>query len=504
MPRKRDRESIDEMISKKVENTIEEKLEEKELEDEIRTSDENDPVLRKILSSFPSSEGYYGKLYKILPSGKEEMKYTFTALEEISDPEVEVSELAKQRGWGSGDYRLRVYRHGASGLARSLGMRIDVGDNLVSSQTTSSIPPPSVSETLRETINTAATLRDIFPKPDIPMKELSQTLSETFKAGIQVTKEAITPQMVNSQDTVPKIISMLKELGLLEKKQVPSELEITERVIKNLKEIGIIGQQPKNAEDDMLDKLIKLKNVGLIKLAGEEKEDAASLAEKIRPLIDLVNTLGLGGNPPERLNFWNTLAPHIPTFFEKFAAPFKEYLEIRKIELQSRLGGAQPQSLIPQSAPATVSPEQSKLKEKNNMQPPFENSIINEVLNAVQLRDHSYFPKLKELVSIFIGPHVISALVLDQVSPETLISIVSSSQYGKLFNQEQSKIYLNDFVKWLKSQSETLGGNDGLFTVKCGNCKEEFLFNEKEWQDDNKICDCGGILERVIQESPIV
>lgn len=489
MARKRGHESIDEVISKRVEDAIEERLEEKELEDEIRSPDENDPILKRILSSFPSSEGYYGKLYKVLPSGKEEMKYTFSALEEINDPEVEVSELAKQRGWGSGDYRLRVYRHGASGLARSLGMRIDVGDGFQPQQSSQPMiqnPPPS--EILRETINTASALKNLIPSSEIPMKELSQTLSETFKAGIQVTKEALTPQVSGSQDIPIKIISMLKEMGLLDKREATSELEITERVIKNLKEMGVISQ-PKN-EDDILNKLIKLREVGLIKLAGEDKEDAASLAEKIKPLIDLVNSLGLTGNPPERLNFWNTIAPHIPTFIEKLASPLKDYLELRKLEVEDRI-----RERIPVQAPQISvqqqknSPQTAKVNQGNSLQM---NPVIQEIMNAVEERNTSYFPKLKELIAVFIGPHINSALLSGQVTPDTIISLVMNSQYGQFFNKDHCRIYLEDFVNWLREQEAS-----NILVARCNKCNQEFEFKENEWVLDSKICDCGGMLEKV-------
>jgi len=488
MVKRRGLESIDSLIEKKVKDVVEEKIGDEDT-DYLEQSD--DPALQKILSSFPSTEGYYGKLYKILPSGKEEMKHTFEALEEISDPEIEVSHLAKERGWGSGDYRLRVYKHDSPGLQKSLAIRIDVGDTNKNQQ--GLIQPQNISDTIKQTLDVATALKQIS-QPDLPMREINEAISTAYKTGIQVTREALLPQIQNQSDSAIKVVSMLKELGLLEKKPQVSEMEVTERVIKNLKEMGIIAQ-PKN-EDDILNKLIKLREVGLIKMAGEDKEDVSALAEKIRPIIDLVQSLGLGGVTPEKPNFWTTLAPHIPSFIEKLASPLREYLEIRKIELQQRIQNLSsvPNQNIQQIPQSNIPIQNPKEESKENLL--AQNPIISEIVNAVQERNHSFFPRLKELLTIFIGGHIFDAIISGQVSKDTVFSLITSSQYGKFFNNEQSKIYFNDFIEWIKKSEVDIKGN-GSFYAKCNKCNIEYVFTEEEWANDSKICDCGGTLEKI-------
>ncbi|MCL6542086.1 MAG: hypothetical protein K6T87_16135 [Roseiflexus sp.] len=492
MTRRRPRESIDDLIENRVEETVEKKL--LEQNEEVPTLS-SDPALKKLLANFPSSEGYYGKLYKTLPSGKEELKYTLTVLEEISDPEVEIAGLAKEKGWGSGEYRLRIYKHGTSGLAKSIGMRIDVGNSPSSQQIQT--PQVPISEALKQTAETINVLKEMIPKQDVPLKDWSQILHETFKSGVEIAREKTSSQS-NNGDVVIKMITIAKELGLFDKKPQISETEIIERVIKNLKEMGILTQ-PKS-EDDILNKLIKLKEIGLVKLAGEDKEDAASLAEKIRPLIDLVNSLGLTGNPPEKLNFWNTIAPHIPSFIEKLIGPLKEFLELRKLELNSRLQYYHQYQRLPNvSGISNVNniSNFAKAASYNNQSSFPQENTIQELVHAVQSGDKSYFPKLVELINLMLGTHVVPALASGQISIDTILNLVFSSQWGKYFKPETSKAYLTDFVLWLRSKSNEKD-TEKIVLGKCDICESEFEFPTIEsWNSDTKKCECGGTITRV-------
>ena len=513
MSRKRDHESIDDFIKEKVKNEVQSQTDNEFLQEPGVQQD--DPILKKILSAFPSSEGYYGKLYKILSSGKAEMKYVFDALEEVSDPEVVVAELAKERRWGSGDYKLRVFKHGLAGVQKSVTLSIGVDESSVPGQQSNLNlqPQESLTDKLRELSDIVSTAREILPRNEAGTSEkMGQTLAETFKSGVDVVKEALGPQLSqlsNSQDNVVKVIGALKDLGIFQRPEpakTVSETDIIERTIKNLKEMGVLVS-PKSG-DDSLERLIKLRETGLIKLAGEDKEDALSLAGKLKPIIELVTSLGLGGGSPERATFWTTVAPHIPTFIEKLATPFREYLELRKLELQQgmrRVGGYIPAAnrgpvrpIGPQVKPGLMG-EEIPPGQKEEVPPQQIHPITAEILNAIQSRDRNYFPRLKEILVLFIGPHVPGALVTGQVSIDTFMSLVSSSPFGQPFNTLEAKIYLQDFVSWMKELEEVVRGN-GLVVAKCNKCSHEFEFSKLEWEEeDDKSCDdCeGGVLELV-------
>ncbi len=509
MSRKRDHESIDDFIKEKVKDEVQSQTEDEFLQEPGVQQD--DPVLKKILSAFPSSEGYYGKLYKVLSSGKEEMKYVFNALEEVNDPEVSVAELAKERRWGSGDYRLRVFKHGTAGIQKSVRLSIGVDESSVPGQVNPPQTPETLTDKLKELTDIIQTAREIFPKSDeVQSEKMGQTLADTFKSGVDVVKEALGPGLSNSQDNVVKVIGALKDLGIFQRPEAVkavSETEIVERTIKNLKEMGVLVS-PKSG-DDSLDKLIKLRETGLIKLAGEDKDDALSLAGKLKPIIELVTSLGLGGGSPERASFWTTVAPHIPTFIEKLATPFREYLELRKMELQQgmrRVGGYIPapnrgsgRPIIAQPKPGLTGEEIPPAGQKEEVPLTQIHPIAAEILNAVQSRDQNYFPRLKEILVLFIGPHVPDALVTEQVSIDTFMSSISSSPFGQPFNTLEAKIYLQDFVSWMKGQGEIVKGN-GMVIAKCNKCSQEFDFTKEEWEaEKDKSCDdCeGGILEIV-------
>lgn len=489
--------SLGKFVEDKIEDVIEQKQTEEEESEQLG---KEDPILRKIISSFPSSEGFYGKLYKILSSGKEEMKHHFTALEELLDPEIEVAELAKERKWGSGSYRLRIFKHGEQGLQRSLTMNVDVEDRSGKEVSSSVLPPQqSLTEKLTELSGIISTVKDILPKSEpTDNRRMGEVLAETFKSGVEAVKGA-GGGGGNGRSTVVELVTVLKELGVIgkEEKKV-NEVELVEKVLKNLKDMGVLKTgEPK----DTLSELIKLRETGLIKLAGEEKDDTLSSVEKIKTLIEIITPLA---NPTgEKASFWNTLAPHIPRFIENLASPFRDYIELRKLELQQRMGKPlSPQIRRPMVAPLpppqTESPSQEEVplqEQRSNVHP-----IIAEITAAVASNNQAYFPKLQELIILFIGPHVIPALISGTVSVDTFLSLVSSSAYGDIFNLPESKAYLESFIEWSKGQTpsqETAVAGNGLVSVKCDKCGEEFDVPPEEWKMDNKVCDCGGTLKEI-------
>ena len=506
MAKRRERDlgsNLAKFVEDKIEDVIDQRQSEEEVLDQVGRED---PVLKKILSTFPSSEGYYGKLYKMLPSGKMEMKHHFMALEELNDPEIEVAELSKERNWGSGDYKLRVFKQGEAGCQKSLTMRIDVPTVDSSGKETSSLPPQqSLTEKLTELSGIISTVKDILPKNEpTDTRMLSQVLSDTFKSGVQVVKEAMSDSKGgNGKSSVVEIITALKDLGVIGKEEKKTnEVELVEKVLKNLKDMGALKTtEPK----DTLSELIELRKSGLIKMAGEEKDDTLSSVEKIKSLIEVIGPLL---NPSgEKATFWNTLAPHIPKFIENLASPFRDYIELRKIELQQRMGKPLPPPQIrrplvapvPQSTQAEGSPQEDiPIQEQvSNVHP-----IVAEITAAVASNDQSYFPKLQELIILFIGPHVIPALVSGTVSVDTFLSLVSSSAYGDIFNLPESKVYLEAFIEWSKNQSpsqEAVVAGNGSIPVKCEKCGEEFDVLLEEWKMDDKVCDCGGNLKEMIQ-----
>jgi len=507
---KRKERDLGSSLGKFVEDKIEDAIEQKQIEEgEFEQVGKEDPILRKIVSSFPSSEGFYGKLYKILSSGKEEMKHHFTALEELLDPEIEVAELAKERKWGSGSYRLRIFKHGEQGLQRSLTMNVDVEDRSGKEVPLSANPPQqTLAEKLTELSGVIATVKEILPRSEpTDNRRMGEVLAETFKSGVEAVKGAVADkQGGNGRSTVVELVTVLKELGIIgkEEKKV-NEVELVEKILKNMKDMGVLKtSEPR----DTLSDLIKLRETGLIKLAGEDKEDPLSSLEKIKSMIEIFTPLI---NPSgEKASFWNTLAPHIPRFIENLASPFRDYIELRKIELQQRIGKPLPSPQIrrPLVAPVPTPPtRESSLEEAL---PPEErpnvHPIVAEIMGAVASNNQNYFPKLQELIILFIGPHVIPALISGTVSVDTFLSLVSSSAYGDIFNMPESKVYLETFIEWSKkpvegmvsSESEIVAG-DGFVSVKCDKCEEEFDVPPEEWKIDNKVCDCGGNLKEIVQ-----
>jgi len=490
--------ALGDAIEETIQDRVEEALAPPEIPSEEAASEEGrvgagteEATLRKIVSAFPSTQGYYGKLYKILTSGKEEMKYYFSALEELDDPEVDVAEMAVQRKWGPGQFKLKIYKHGAPGVMKSLRFLIDVEDSTTSAPSlgVQGGEPETLSYKLKELSDIVSTARELFPKPETPQgqspNELGKTLAETFKSGVEAMKAASPP--AGSKSDLLQMLAILKELGVIGQPQRDRKSELQE-TLGILKELGLVRTEPQ--KDEFWSQLEKLKTLGLIKTAVPGDDETFASVEKLKTLIDLVTPLVSPG--AEKANFAveavRVVGPHLPRIVENITSAVREVTEVSKMKLSNRLGAPMPRPAI--RGPVAEAPETPIPPQENPEQIVQPHPVVTEILEAVTKNDVAYYPRLKELLSLFVGTHVNEALASGEVSPGTFMSLVSSYVPG-LFNTPEAKTYLENFVEWLKHGGvKTPGG----VVAKCPKCGAEFDFESKEYFEsspENKVCDCG-------------
>lgn len=436
------------------------------------------PQIKKMFSSFPSSEGYYGKIWKVKSDGVWEVKdYRIEAPESVPDLELEVTRIVKEKGWGSGKYVVQVQQTGKRGFAYN--KHIMIGD-----------PTPEE----REAQNFG---KSIVPKnpmmEGLDIVDKGLTIVERLKpapvdiaAVMRETREAMKEGRVssggNGQDgqlsVILQVVSAVKDLF---PKAQPADVDtIIEKVVARLTPL-----QPK---EDFFQSLIKYQEA-MNKLSPPAKrEDALDSVKKVTDIVTAIRPL-TGGGAGEPPSWGQLLLEHGSKLIEPLISTFKEFAEAKKMEMQVRMEGFRnPSALVPNQL--NPKPEIGGAK----LMHPF----VVRTLKAINENDESYFETLRQRIYA-MGPHFIEGLVTGELTSDFAIEI-ANEVYGLPTDNPNIKMYFNKFVQWLrggmvKSAPEIKEG----ILAQCKSCRQEYDFKDMaEWTGDNKICeDCQGELELV-------
>ena len=455
--------------------------------------DEKDhEVLNKLLASFPSTEGFYGKLYSKSSNGKIEFKHHLDMLEEIDDPELEILNLIKDKGWDDGEYLLRVFKRGQPDCKKTITWRMSAKSKNPVNQT----PTDNVKDKLAELSGLLNAVKDITPTPAASNPgETAKIMAEAFKSGVDVIKNNIS---TNKEDNgIEKSIEILSKLGLLKSQDKPVDsMTSTLQIITILKELGVIGKP--EVKQDFYQELIKFKELGLIKMAGEDS-DPFSQVEKIKSLIEVMAPLfggeGLGGGKTSLgIELVKTLGPQVPKIIENITTAVSKIADVSKMKLSNRLGVNIPASRPSPQIPPINSVEEIIDEEQTipNNEEVVMNPILKELHEAVISNNQEYFPKLKDLIHLYIGSHALESLLNQSISIDSFLSSVSTMLREKFLIEEPTKKYFESFLLW--HNSEIL---KNLVVGVCGTCHEQYDYvNEDDFNKDSKMCDCGGTIEK--------
>lgn len=441
-------------------------------DDSMVISPQEDPKLNRILSSFPSTEGYYGKLYRKNHSGKLEFKYFIDHLEEIDDPELEIANLIQERGWKGGEYILRVMKRNESGAVKVISWNMSTDETQSATLAPESNPQLSPIENLQSVKELITTVKDITGTDS---KDAHKVIAETFKSGVDAMKDMIPKAsgngnvQVDSANIMNSVVNLMEKMGAFKQKEEPKQ--------------------------DPLELLIRLKTAGLIQMPGEKDDNTLDSVAKIGQLIEVLAPYTKGGMA-EAPSIWvkiiEILGPQVPKIVENITSTINNVAEVTKIKLSARMNAPilTPTPEIAPIPPAQV--EQSEMpevkKEADTMNP-----LVRSIYDAVKNNDTNFYPQLKNTITVYIGQHAINALISGTITAESFLQQISPMIP---FAYEPDTIkYFNEFVAWMVEQ------NPKPFIVKCDKCYTEFEYhNEDEFKKDSNICECGGKLEPMQKE----
>jgi hypothetical protein len=475
----------------------------KEIQDE-----KDHEVVNKILQSFPSSQGFYGKLYRKTPSGKFEFKYTMDFLEEIDDPELTIMELIKENGWPDGTYALRIFKKGDPECKKTIlwQMATGSGNNNVNKE----VPVESVEKKLEELSSIMKMVKDVTGsnKPEDNLK----LLSDALKTGMDITKKEIG---TDPEDKIFKTVSLLKELGIIknepEEKQYVDPVDSISKIMVVLKEMGIIGEK-RDTESTILESLLKFKELGLIKL-GSEENDTLSQVEKLKTLIDVVTPLaGLNNEKPSiGVELVRILGPQVPKIVENITTTINNVSELSKLKLLKKMNVVpdikksaitvqknKPETEI-SADPYSEDPEQIEMfkteepEKKEEVQQDM-NSMLKKIHNAIFSKDEKFYPELLDLIKLYVANNTLDQIVAGEVTVSAFLNSIADMLGQDFFRTPEAFTYFENFIKWYKDNIVS-----NIIIAVCDKCKEEYEFESDEiWEKDTKDCDCGGKLTQKV------
>lgn len=425
-----------------------------------------------LLSSFPSAEGYFGKIYKVNVSNGDwqVMDYRIEAPETIPDGDLEgeVKRIVRQKKWGAGEYRVQIRRRGERSIF--VHQRIIIDEE----PTYESDGKGQIKNPVREQIGAMSDVINIVERLK-PTPINAESIGNIILKAVDTGKNMATPaDKGNGADS--QLLPIITQLIPLLIKPPIDENSLVEKVVARL--------QP-NPQSNDLEKLIKLKDGLGLKFAHQVEKDGS--IESVRKVTEIVSALrpltgGAAGEPTSTLGL---ILEHLPRLFEPLLTTFKEFAEAKKMEMQIRMNQAYG------GAPALAGTQtgETKALPAAPIQRPVRPFALR-IIKAIHEDDESYFDMCRQQITRLYGQHVIDGLV-DGTLTSDLVVETFRTELGIPIELENLKPYMNKFVDFLK------GNFSSELLAECELCHEQYNFpNMKVWEEDNKKCEeCGGNLK---------
>jgi hypothetical protein len=479
--------ALGEFVKEKVEESIDEQMKDMIVDEKEQSIND---IIKTVALTIPEGNTLYIKLYKKSPLPPEIEKHGLLYLDhinnvqDIDDLEIHVSELVRKNGWGTGIYQLRIYRSDKRGLAaQPLDLSIYAPDE--ENDESSFIHVPSQrgqsfdDNTLLDAIDKTATVAEKLAsltrnnpnQSTISQDNLISTLTNVLKTGIDVAKQnqPASAQTISPESMITAIVSALKT--------------------------GMEMNKPSNGHSNLIETITVLKELGIINTEG--KRDEKSLMEQLMELKAMGDSLGLfsgdGTSSMSPLNLLITnLAPRIPDMIQSISEPIKAIADLKKTQILTSAGipkVSPPPSMVSQTMPdlpSTTPLEKTTMEANAQMNP-----ILKNLYDAIQNNDVNYYPQIKELMKIYIGPHILPSLISKEITIDQFLNSLSTMLSQPFFLEDKTKQYFEQFIASCTHEYTPV-------IAKCNTCGSEYDFhNKQDFESDSKVCDCGGTLELI-------
>lgn len=423
MAKKKDQ--IRELVKESIKEEMRESgvIEETSEENPIIPTEDLPESVKPLLASFPSAEGYYGKIYKIKPDGDwQTMDYRIESPETIPDGDLEgeVRRTIKQKKWGNGDYRVQIRRQGERTLYLNKKVVIDES---VTEQAERS-PIREQLGMLRETLEITERLKPIPLNPE--------SFGNTILKAVEAGRSMAEPKGGNGPDSQLSLIIQLAEKFLPALTNKPDIDTIVEKVVARL--------PPQQNPIEMMAKFKETLGFKFAHEVKEPKEDALDSVNKVTGIIQAISPLV---NPNTSPPSWGQLLlEHGAKLLEPIISTLKEFAEAKKMEMQLRIQGLGGQPALIERTP-TISLPGPTPGGTHPLHP-----FVTRTLKAANENDESYFDNLRQRIYA-MGPQFIDGLITGELTVDFAIEI-ANEVYGLPIDTPNLKPYFDKFVDWLK------------------------------------------------------
>lgn len=495
--------AVDDAIDRRMEEAAATGTEEPFIEDPTGAKQhfqQSSPIIDELLQSIPSGEGYYLKLYREVHPGQFEYKLRIDDYTQWTDLESEVTNIVRfhtkrdPSKWGSGKYRLLTYKDGARGIhSKPVVLNVDGDEASIPSHRQENpafpvVAPPDMKQQVSEMADLLKSVKTLIGEPQ-NQGDISKMMAESFKAGLSV----LPPQPPPSDKTKDFLgmISLMKELGAIGQPAKEASSGLRDAILL-MKELGLVGQpKPKDEGASLRETMALLKDLGVIGQPVEKKDDDPfAMLEKMKTLIDLVKPLagvGEGEKPSLGVELVRILGPRVPDMVERITGTVNNVAEVSRMKIAKSMG-VNPAATLPARSPSPPDlPPEVEAPSEPAMHP-----VIKEIYDAIESRDRTFYPKLNDMINIYVGPHILPSLLDGTLNIDTFLASLSANLSQPFLLEPKAKIYFEEFLAAFGKQPERAEPQGGV-VAKCSNCGAEYDFeNQEEFDKDEKKCEEAG------------
>lgn len=435
-------------------------------------------------SHVPADEGFYVKIYRKYPVPKEFGNHPMFLLDItqpdlIQDYEAELLKLAKQYGWCSGVYEIKLFQRGTPGVRASRRITLEVPQLQTPSPQNQGQPQGQTDPTAAIT-QAVKLIKEIYPgqpssAQNIDPVALLRAIAEAYKTGAESAK-AVAPVSEKKES----IVDVAKAIRELAPPSAPQSSLDPAKLLDLAKELGALRSQ--SPQVDPIDYVIKLKQAGLIPEPKAETDQTTKVIELVTALAPLLSRGEGSGEPASPVvELIRALAPQASKIVSDITNAINNVALTR--------AGAKPKIVLPPpggSPNRELGPAQIAQVSEEPMLP-----IFKAIKVAAERNDQAFFPQMEQLLIQFAGEEQYDQILAGTIPPEQVLDQVSVYG-GSWFKSPTAKLYLESFIIWAKAkQANAVVG-------RCTQCSAEFEFESKEeFEKDSKCPECQGQLQLV-------
>ena len=515
---------IKEMMKEETEKLFkkDEEFEEPRFLESPTKRDAEERVIDELLASVPKQQGYYLKLSKEIRPNEYELKLRIDDYDAWSDLEWEVTNIVRAYTlkqpvkWGSGHYRLIIWREGGirGPKFKPLDFFIDAQelDTTVSNVSTNS--HTSMQEQLDGVSGLVRTLKDIIPTTS--PSEVNKQLSESFNAGISIKAQSDANQASTTNVMISSLVDLVKsnqqaninnmgpkvdDSGRMQMEMMKMMIESFRDTIREMKEIN--KNQP--IAQDPLDLLVKLKAAGLIPDRNQETSGVKQTLELISTLTPIMQSMSGAGETSITTELIRTLGPQLGKIIGDVTSSINSAVALKRsmspTEIPYRNNPVSPEERYgPTEERSNKIEEQYGTINKQNGQVPIvpqENGdmwlqkFLVDLNIAINKNDSDFYPQLDDLMTKLTTKENYEYIMSRQISIDTVINQVRPFA-GDFITTPRAKQYFESYIDWVNIDKTNIGKVDIEVVGVCNNCNIEYGFKDlDEMQKFSRCEECG-------------